>query len=111
MAIRLTLDVFSGRENPSVVVKGPQSAELVERLRSPRRPWEAAGFLARRVFLAIVVIVERVSRNRWVDGLPDKLRVLDGRIVLGDWSQAVQDTSLEDLVCDRSGPLGTLRTE
>jgi hypothetical protein len=36
MAIRITLDVFSGRPNPSVVLEGRAESALVERLGRPR---------------------------------------------------------------------------
>lgn len=43
MALRLTLDIFSGRPNPVVVIDGPEEKELLERLGVGRKKSKATG--------------------------------------------------------------------
>jgi len=104
MPITLTVDVFSGRPNPTVVVSGPEEEELLERLRPEGKvDAEEVAHLAepRLGYRGVVVDIEG-KRPR---GVPPSLRVVNGVALTGKKPFRVADDGFEDFICGSEGPL------
>lgn len=103
MSIALTIDVFSGRPNPTVVVRGSEERELLERLRPEGRvdPKETAP-LSESVlgYRGILVEIEG-ERPR---GVPAAFRVANGLALHGKRPFRIADPAFEDFVCGSTGP-------
>ena len=88
MAIRLTLDIFSGRLNPQIVLTDDQESELLNRMR-PRKerltrkellpaPLSILGYRG--------IVVEQLDRPS--RGLPKSFRVANGDLIGDDFTVA-----------------------
>lgn len=103
MPVTLTIDVFSGRPNPSVVVRGSEEAELLERLR-PRRgaqSKETAPFAESGLGYRGIIIHADGRRPR---GVPADLRIVNGFGIADEASFVIADEGFEDFVCGSTGP-------
>src|SRR5262245_26163575 len=103
MPIELVIDVFSGRPNPTVVVRGPEEAELLERLR-PERPAtnkETAPFSESLLGYRGVTVGIEGRRPR---GVPAAFRVVNGFGLGGERPFRIADPAFEDFVCGSTGP-------
>jgi hypothetical protein len=98
MAVKLTIDIFSGRKNPEVILGGEQENELLLRLRPGRelKPHERLAaplsVLGYRGF-----IVEQLGRSR--RGLPKSLRVANGDLIGEGLRHRASDEHVEEFVC------------
>ena len=103
MPVTITIDVFSGRPNPSVVVDGPEADELLERLRPTRdaRRNETAPFAESGLGYRGIIIHAGDKRPR---GIPAEFRVVHGIGIAEKTSFAVADEGFEDFVCGSTGP-------
>lgn len=108
MALRITIDIFSGRSNPVVVLEGPEEEEALDRLRpaaklGPRElrplPDSVLGYRG--------LIVEQSGRA--ARGLPKQFRVANGDIVGEDFAARPSDPAFEDFVCGSTGPIRRVR--
>ena len=108
MAVRLTLDVFSGRVNPQVVLTDEQERELLNRLR-PRKerlsrkeqlpaPLSILGYRG--------ILIEQL--NRPSRGLPKSFRVANGDLIGDDFRDRATDENFEQLVSGSTGPFQAL---
>lgn len=104
MPITLTVDVFSGRPNPTVVVSGREEQELLERLRPEKRvdAEEAAPFTESALGYRGVLVEIEGKRPR---GVPAAFRVVNGLGLGADRPFRVADAGFEDFVCGSGGPL------
>src|SRR5712692_2571749 len=107
MATRITIDVFSGRKNPEVVLKGDQELELLNRLRPGRRlkrtesrpaPLSVLGYRG--------LLVEQLGRP--LRGLPRVFRVANGDLIGEGLGHRASDENVEDFVCGSTGPFRPL---
>jgi hypothetical protein len=104
MAIRITVDVFSGRPNPVVTLDGREAQDVLERLGPERR-------LARRdavpppdsVLGYRGLIVEQVGDR--ADKLPARFRVVDGKLFGPRLAHRAADPYVEDFVFGPTGPI------
>jgi hypothetical protein len=120
MALRITIDVFSGRPNPVLVLEGKEAAEALARLRPARKldkeelkpiPDWTLGYRG-----LIIEQEERLARE-----LPQRFRLAHGDLVGPRLAHRATDEHFEDFVCGSTGlirrlPLGSefpkiLRTE
>lgn len=104
MPITLTMDVFSGRPNPTVVVSGPQEDELLERLRPQEKldEEEVAPLAEPRLGYRGVLVEIEGKRPR---GLPKSMRVVDGVALHEKKPFRIADEGFEQFVSSREGPL------
>jgi hypothetical protein len=83
---RITIDVFSGRKNPVIELKGKEAAEMYERLRPARRLSGRDLLAAPSSILGYRGLIVEQSGAR---GLPKSFRVaggdLESRSCLGFW--------------------------
>jgi hypothetical protein len=103
--LRLTLDIFSGRPNPTVIVAGLEEKELLARLRvgpksgsrstAPPLPPSTLGYRG--------IIVEQLGaapRGR----APERLRIAGGFVYAGRGGLPTLDPFVDDFVCGSTGP-------
>lgn len=107
MPVTVTIDVFSGRPNPSVVVRGPEEAELLQRLRPAReaKRRETAPFSESALGYRGVLVQVEGRRPR---GMPAEFRVVNGLGIAERTSFGVADEGFEDFVCGSTGPFRPL---
>jgi hypothetical protein len=107
MALRITIDVFSGRPNPVVRVEGPEEEELIERLGPGEKvsaravtppPESALGYRG-----LIVEVTDKAPR-----GLPKRFRVANGALIGPRLSARTADPHIEDFVFGSTGPIRRL---
>jgi hypothetical protein len=116
MTLRITIDIFSGRPNPVVIVRGREERELLERLGPPRQtrvgkarprkapqlPGSTLGYRG--------LIVERLT-DRESHGirstLPSRFRVAGGFVYGPRTTTPTHDAFVEDFICGSTGPFRT----
>ena len=89
MALRITVDIFSGRPNPVLILEGPEEQEALDRLRPEG---ELRGREARPLPTSILgyrgLIVEQSGRAS--RGLPKEFRVANGDVIGEDFAREWQ---------------------
>jgi len=108
MAMRVTIDMFSGRPNPVFELRGKAATEVLAGLRPAggRRREKVAPLPASTLGYRGMVI-EQLGRP--VRGLPRTFRVANGDVFGGRAPHRAADPSFEDFVCGSTGPLRRLR--
>jgi hypothetical protein len=104
MEFRITIDVFSGRKNPVVVVKGRQAERIYERLRPSQRvarmlpmPESTLGYRG--------LIIEASGAR----GLPRIFRLANGDVLGARLSHRASDENFEQYLVRESGVLRGLK--
>jgi hypothetical protein len=107
MPVTITIDVFSGRPNPSIVAEGPEERELLQRLRPTReaKRKEIAPFDESALGYRGIIIHATGRRPR---GVPAELRVVSGIGLGPEGAFGIEDEGLEDFVCGSTGPFRPL---
>jgi hypothetical protein len=104
MAIRIVIDMFSGRPNPVITVDDREAAELMERLRPVGRldkreatppPESVLGYRG--------LIIDQVGEP--AGKLPARFRVVDGKLFGPRLAHRPVDPQVEDFVCGSTGPI------
>jgi hypothetical protein len=118
MPLRLTIDVFSGRPNPTVVITGVEERELLARIAAPREGRGTRRARAQRAstlppsFLGYRgVLVERVTEtrrgraSRTQPPMPDSGRLAGGFLYgpRGD-GRPTRDPFVDEFICGSTGP-------
>jgi hypothetical protein len=107
MPTRITLDIFSGRKNPEIVVTGERERELLSRMRPDRRlasrevlpaPLSVLGYRG--------LVVEQVGRP--ARGLPKSFRIANGELIGEGLRHRTTDENVEDFICSSTGPFRPL---
>ena len=108
MSLRITIDVFSGRENPVIELKGSAAREVLERLRPTRRLSKQDRRLPAMATLGYrgLVIVQLGKPAR---GLPRALRYAHGDLFGPGLAHRAADVALEDFVCGSTGLVRKLK--
>jgi hypothetical protein len=104
MALRITLDAFSGRPNPTVTIDGPEAEELLERVSPARR---IAPKQAPEVPTSILgyrgLQFEQVG-GKLRDELPASFRLAGGIVSGPKLRHAPADELVEDFIAGSTGP-------
>ncbi|HVN86148.1 MAG TPA: hypothetical protein VMW17_15015 [Candidatus Binatia bacterium] len=103
MELTVTVDIFSGRPNPTITLKGGEARDLLQRLRPasplPRElrvsPPSALGYRG--------IVIEQ--RDTPASGLPKIFRVLNGSLLGPRLAQRAADEDFEDFFCGSAGPI------
>jgi hypothetical protein len=110
VALRITIDIFSGRPNPVLILEGPEEKEALDRLRPEAelrgrelRPLPASTLGYRGL------IIEQTGRA--TRGLPKEFRVANGDIVAEDFAARPADPAFEEFVCGSTGPIRRISRE
>ena len=110
MPLRITLDAYSGRPNPTVTIAGDDADELLERLQpakrqSPRQmPEVPQSILGYRGLL-----FEQVGEPR--GRLPERFRLAGGLLTGPKLRHLPNDELVEDFVCGSTGPFRLAQLE
>ena len=108
MAIRITLDIFSGLPNPQVVVDGAQANEVLRRLRPDSKLGRSERLPAPESVLGYRgVIIEQLDRK--VRDLPSTFRVANGHLIGEGLLHSARDEGVEDFLCSPTGPFRPLQ--
>ncbi len=120
MALRLTLDIFSGRPNPTVVVAGPEEQELLDRLRaapSARKGSRSAAAPALPPSLLGYrgVVIESIpgtaprarkgGRAKAKGAVEEPIRIAGGVLYGGRGGRPTIDPRVDEFICGSTGPL------
>lgn len=102
MALRITIDIFSGRPNPVIELEGRAAIDALRRLRPGEKlkRGEAVPPPARLGYRGL--IVER--RGAGGADLPRTFRVADGRLFGEGLAHRATDEAFEDFICGSTGP-------
>jgi hypothetical protein len=105
MKLRITVDVFSGRENPVIELSGKKAADALDRLR-PTRALEKGepGLPAEPTLGYRGLIVEQVG-DTVAETIPKSFRFAHGDMFGAAVAQRVSDESFEDFICGSTGPI------
>jgi hypothetical protein len=113
MALRITIDIFSGRPNPVVTVTGPEERELLERLGLSRKGSAAArrgkapplpqSTLGYRGLVIEAIGSPKQSRGAATE-LPSRYHVANGFVHGPRGATPTRDPLFEEFVCGSTGP-------
>jgi hypothetical protein len=107
MALRITIDIFSGRENPVIELTGREALEAMERLKPTRRikrgeiglpPSPTLGYRG--------LIIEQTKEP--VKDLPKVFRFAHGSMFGPRLAHIAADEAFEDFICGSTGPIKKL---
>ncbi|MCU0836607.1 MAG: hypothetical protein MUC77_19570 [Chromatiaceae bacterium] len=96
--VKITIDIFSGRENPTVEFDGKELEDLRERLAPAGEAKRGAEVLPPMPTLGYRgLVVEQEGMP--LEGLPPAFRIADGMALIGDKAARLTDVEVEDFVC------------
>lgn len=110
MALRITVDLFSGRPNPVIRLDDQAAEEVLERLRPVGRleardaappPESILGYRG--------LILEQIGRR--AEKLPERFRVVDGQLFGRRLAHRPADPNVEDFICGSTGPIRLIPLE
>lgn len=106
MSLRITIDIFSGRPNPVIELRGRDATAALERLRPEGRVTEREARAPSSTLGYRGLVVEQAGeRSR---RLPRVFRVADGVLVGQGLAHRASDPRFEEFVCGSTGPAGKL---
>jgi len=96
MRLRITIDIFSGRENPVIELEGKEAAGALARL-EPARPLEKRELGPPPSILGYRgIIVEQLGVRK--SKFPSRFRVVMGRLLGPDLAQRLADETFEEFI-------------
>ncbi len=108
MTLRITIDIFSGRPNPVIELRGKDARDALQRfaparkLRSDERrpiPPSTLGYRG--------LVVEQIGTR--ARNLPQPVRVANGDLFGPGLAHRAADPDFEDFICGSTGPLRRLK--
>ena len=110
MLLRITIDIFSGRENPVIELSGKEAREAIDRLRPARKLERGEAGLPPAPTLGYRgLIIEQVKEP--IDLLPKAFRFAHGAIFGPGLALRAADEAFEDFVCGSTGLIRKLSLE
>jgi hypothetical protein len=106
--LRITIDIFSGRENPVIELTGTEAQEAIERLQPVRKLKRGERGLPTRSTLGYRGMVIEQSGSP-AKGLPRMFRFAHGDIFGPGLAHRAADEAFEDFVCGTTGPIRKLK--
>lgn len=111
MALRITIDVFSGRPNPVVELDDGEAAQVLERLRPVRRLEDGEAELPPASILGYRgVVIEQVGDIQ-TEELPRVTRLAGAELFGRGLAHRAADDAVEDFICGSTGPFRRLEQE
>jgi hypothetical protein len=104
MKLQITIDIFSGRENPVIELTGSEAQEAIDRLQPARKiergemglpPIPTLGYRG--------LIVKQTDEP--VKGLPKSFRLAHGSMFGPRLAHRATDETFEDFICGSTGPI------
>lgn len=105
MTLRVTINVYSGQPNPTIVLDDAEGAELLARLRSHAKPGRTAAPASTKVGALGYngILIEQI--DDFIDpAFPRMFRIVDGWIETPKGLRPLVDPSIEDSLCSSAGP-------
>jgi len=106
MEFRITIDIFSGRKNPVIQLKGREAATLYERLRPARRLSRREILPAPHSILGYRGLIVEQSGAR---DLPKSFRVAGGDLIGAQLFHRAADEHVEEFIARSAGLIRKLR--
>jgi hypothetical protein len=107
MTLGITIDIYSGRPNPVVELRGKDAQRALERLRPVRRLEKGEKGLPREPTLGYRgLIIEQIGEVSL--GLPRVFRLAHGDLFGPRLAHRAADEMFEDFVCGSTGPIRKL---
>ncbi len=107
MTVRIVIDIFSGRNNPEIILSGELEAELLSRMRPTRELAEDERLPAPLSVLGYRgLLVEQLGRARM--GLPKSFRLANGDLIGEELRHRAADEHVEEFICGSTGPFQPL---
>jgi len=104
MSLRITIDIFSGRPNPTLELTGNQAREVLERLRPVRRLEKGEKGLPPEPTLGYRgLVIEQTDKQ--VKGVPRVFRFVHGDLFGPGLAHRAEDEKFEDFICGSTGLL------
>lgn len=107
MKLRITIDIFSGRENPVIEFTGDEAKEAIERFQPKRKIKK--GEIGLPTFPTLGyrgLIIEQTDEI--VKGLPKTFRFIHGDVFGQRLAHHTDDANFEEFICGSTGPLSKL---
>jgi hypothetical protein len=110
ITLKITVDVFSGKENPYVELGADVSREILDRLKPSRKlikeelkrpPESSLGYRG-----LVFELVDMSSRE-----FPKTFRLINGDLFGDDLAHRAADENFEDFFCGDKGPIRKLKAE
>ena len=107
MALRITIDIFSGRPNPVIEIAGKQAREVLERIK-PVKPLRRRAMPAPEFRLGYrgLIIEQTGATSR---ALPRVVRVAAGAIYGPGLAHTIADIEFEEFFAGHNGPGARIR--
>ena len=103
MKLRITIDIFSGRENPVLELEGKEAAEALNRLKPAQALEKDEMGLPPSILGYRGLMIEQIgARYR---KLPRQFRMVNGKLFGADLAHRVSDEKFEDFITRSGGPL------
>jgi hypothetical protein len=105
-ALRITIDIFSGRENPKIEFKEDEAKAVLERLRPGRKLGRKKALPSTPTLGYRGLVIDQIGAP--VKGLPKTFRYAHGDMFGPGLAHRAEDETFEDFVCgsDRVRKLG-----
>jgi hypothetical protein len=107
MAIRITIDIFSGRLNPVVILEGPEARDALRQLQVAVKPMRQS-FPPLQSLLGYRGLLVEISNERG-GALPTRFRLFHRRVVGRGLNAGATVERFEDYICGSAGPIHRLQ--
>lgn len=102
MKLRITVDIFSGRENPVIEVKGRKAQEVIDRLQPTRKIKKGEMGLPPAPTLGYRGLIIELT-DKPVRGFPKVIRLAHGDMFGPRFAHRATDEAFEDFICGSTG--------
>lgn len=106
MAVKLTLDIFSGRPNPEVELEGAEAADLMRRLKPAGLLDDVEADFPESILGYRGVVVEQT--DSLADDMPGAFRLAGGNLYGKGLAHRAGDDGVEDFLLGPDGPFSAL---
>ena len=106
MAVRITVDIFSGRPNPVIELDGTEADEVLRRLRPGRRLSGREAAEPESILGYRGLIIEQIGAVS--GGLPERFYHVHGNLFGPRLAHRAEDEHFEDFISGTMGPLRRL---
>jgi hypothetical protein len=107
MKLRITIDIFSGRENPVIELEGKEAGEAIRRLQPAGKIKKGEMGLPPEPTLGYRgLIIEQADKP--VEALPKVFRLAHGHMFGPNLAHRATDEAFEEFICGSTGPIKKL---
>ena len=107
MKLRITIDIFSGRENPVIELTGKDAQAAIERLKPTRKIEKGEMGLPQVPTMGYRGLIIEQTDER-IKELPKVFRFAHGNMFGTRLAHRASDEAFEDFICGSTGPIKTI---